>query len=412
MPRPKTEFDVTIEEVTFGGQGFARIEEKAVFVPDVLPGELVRIRILKDKSDYATAATLKILEPSKKRIEISPEFVMPVQSLTGRPLAWSPGYCYYYTSYKNEVALKQEQFSKFLGKLPTFKKKQLLKPLASPDETHYRNKITLRYQNDHGDRKLGYIMADNATVLDLPACALAHPAINEELATLKAKPGFLHSFPNEMPFTLRYTEVDGVVSWRNEPRKDMRWLREATPIGEFSVPAGSFFQVNSKVAAFLVEQVQAWLAKLNPSVVYDLYCGAGLFGIAAAMQGVERVVGIDVDAGGIEAARYNAKQRDLTQCEFSRGRADDLFEMHAASTPSGSCLILDPPRTGLHPRLIHQIGASGIPHIIYISCSPDTLVRDLQRLERKGYTACEFRLADMFPRTSHFETMTLLTKMP
>lgn len=411
MPLPKTEFEVVIEDVVFGGQGLTRIEGKVAFVPDVLPEEKVFVRILKDKGDFFTTRLLKILEPSKQRISPPPGFLLPVTSLSDHAVPYSPGYCYYYTSYKNEVKIKQAQFAAELAKLPSFKKKKLLKPIASPQDMHYRNKITLHFQNDHGERRLGYVMADNSTVLDLPECPLAHPAINAELAALRQKPGFLHTFQEGMTFTLRYTEANGVVTWRNQPPKNMSWLKEETAIGSLSVPAGSFFQVNPFIAPHLVEQVQSWLAELRPEVVFDLFCGVGIFGLAAALNqpAPEMVIGVDADPQGIEAARFNAAARNLENCRFKTGRADDLFTMNTESYSTvRRCLIVDPPRTGLHPMLVRQINDSQIPYIIYISCSPDTLIRDLARLARGGYDPVSFQLADMFPRTAHFETLTLL----
>ncbi len=413
MPNPQTVFDVVIESVVFGGKGLARVDNKVVFVPDVLPGEEVRIRFKKYKSDYVEGELLKILKPSRLRKAAPEGFLMPETSLVKAPLAYSPGYCYYYTTYANEIKLKQTQFAAFWEKHPTFKKKIMQKAIVSPEDTHYRNKIKLNFQNDHGMRELGYVMADNQSVLDLPACALARPEINAMLQELRAKSGFMHSLQPRMALTLRYTPYNGVTVWRNQPAHNASWLKEESCLGTISTPQGSFYQVNVPVANMLIQQVQAWLTQIQADAVFDLYCGSGIFALAAGALPTppEFVAGIDLDPNTIAAARYNAKNLEMPHLRFERGTADKIFESYGETLRgANACIIVDPPRTGLHPRLGHQIANSGVKNLIYVSCSPDTLMRDLVRLARAGYVPQETRMADMFPRTPHFETLTLLRK--
>lgn len=410
----QTDFEVNIEQVVFGGRGLARIDEKVVFVPDVLPGEKVKIRLKKHHTDYIDAELLSILEPSKKRKTPPEGFVMPVQSLTRGVVPYSPGYCYYYTDYATELKLKQTQFQELWGRYPDAKKKWIQKPIASPDNLHYRNKIKLTFNDDHGDKILGYVMSDNETVLDLPnGCPLAHEEINTELRTLRAKPGFFHTLQSKMTLTLRWTPNDGVKIWRNNPPDNASWLKEETCLGTFSTPQGSFYQVNIPVADQLIQRVRQLLSEIKPDALYDLYCGSGIFALAAATmeQPPEIVAGIDIDSRTIAAARYNAKVRNLENLKFYQGNADQIFDNFGGTLRgSNSCIIVDPPRTGLHPKLGHQIANSGVQNLIYVSCSPDTLLRDIIRLRRAGYIVQQTQLADMFPRTAHFETVTWLYK--
>lgn len=414
MPKPVTEFEVVIESVAFGAKGIAHIDQKVVFVPDVLPDEMVKIKITKDRGDYFESTLLAVIKPSKYRIAPLEAFILPRTDLTQQTLAYSPGFAYYFTSYKYEVELKQAQFLNFLSRLDGFKKKMLLKPIASKKSDHYRNKIQLHYQNDHGEHRLGYYKVDNSNVLDLPACPLADEHLNVLLNELRHKPGFFHTLREGMTLTLRYTENDRALMWRNAPPKNSQWLKEKTSIGIMSVPLGSFFQINPDVGSKLIESVQTLIASMDIKVVYDLFCGVGIFGIAAALasKNICEVIGCDADPEGIKAANYNAQQRGLQHVIFQNNGADNFFkEVLSERNHTQTCLIVDPPRTGLSPIANRLIAESQIPHIIYISCSPDTLMRDLAKMMRAGYTIKSTQLADMFPRTPHFETITYLFKV-
>jgi tRNA/tmRNA/rRNA uracil-C5-methylase (TrmA/RlmC/RlmD family) len=214
-----------------------------------------------------------------------------------------------------------------------------------------------------------------------------------------------------MGLTLSYTKNNGAEYWRNKPNKKDSWLKEETTVGTFSVPKGCFFQVNPYCCDILLEKVQEKVKEIAPKTVIDLYCGSGIFAIASAMADVEQVVGIDCEEKSIEAAKYNAKSRNLENCEFIPGDAEKLTNKTLRGVePENTLLIIDPPRNGLGRKARGAIKASGIKDIIYISCGPDTLMRDLKDLMRKGYKLESTQMVDMFPRTSHFETISYLKK--
>jgi tRNA/tmRNA/rRNA uracil-C5-methylase (TrmA/RlmC/RlmD family) len=220
-----------------------------------------------------------------------------------------------------------------------------------------------------------------------------------------------------MTFSLRRTHNDGVVFWRNKPKKNASWLKERTILGDVSVPISGFFQVNPEVADILIGRVVETIAEFAPKSIVDLYCGCGLFSLAAAEAGVERVSGLDSDEATIAAARYNAEKAGLQDASFAAKPAEkgfkDLLAEHKSAmggSLSDTLLVADPPRNGLARNVKGSIAASDLRGIIYISCSPDTLSRDICELARSGFKVRSAGMLDMFPRTAHFESLVVLER--
>jgi len=397
--RLNNNFKIEIEKLTFGGLGLGRIDGKVCFVPRVIPGELVEVEIKKEKPDYYTSNLVKVLESSSFRVEEACPY--------GK---FCPGCAYQHIDYKYENELKDKQMRDFLERSIPVDDCEF-GDWQAPENPHgYRNKLILHVEKDGPRTLLGYMYEGNRTVLDVEQCPLACDEINEKLAELRSGKGFFHSLHKGQTFTLRYTENDGVVYWRNAPKANLSWLKEEMPFGKFSVPAGSFHQVSSHGSAALIENVTAVLKKEKPEVVLDLYCGSGLFGVTAALAGVPEVTGIEIDEQAVESARYNLRQHGAENAKIIAENAGKAFEKTVESLPDSAVLIVDPPRSGIGRELKKSIVKSRIKRLIYISCGPDTLGRDLNMFYNNGFNLKFARMINMFPRTSHFETFTYLTR--
>jgi len=392
------EIDIEITNIAYGGKGVGRYDGKVVFVPHVLSGELVRVQLLKEHPKYINAQLVTIIEPSPERIE-SDCLVFVGRDVMGKKcFAPTPGCVYQTFSYQEELRVKNIQFSEFLNDCTT-----IVPSTPSPEQKHYRNKIIFHTMDDHGDIALGYCAEKGHEVLDMPECPLAISEINNTLSEIRNKQGFKQSIRDGMSVTFRYTENDGVIWWRNAPSANASWIKETTVLGKISVPLGSFFQVNNAVADILIDKVIQVLKECNPDSVIDLYCGCGLFSVAAAEAGVARISGLDCDVNSIAAAKYNAKNYGMADAVFSPAFADkglSLFiEEHIQRTNTTlqeTVLILDPPRGGIGRNVRELL--------------KDTLQRDLQIFYNAGYTVLSAEMLDMFPRTSHFESMIVLSK--
>lgn len=400
-----------IERMAFGGKGVGTIDGMVCFVPGTLPGETVKVKITGIRKNHVTALPLEVIEADASRVEPVCPFALTPSGSKQRPV-YCPGCAYQHVDYQRELELKDAQFRDFLERsIDDFPCSAIESPLASPEALNYRNKIVLHTYFERGNIDLGYFLEDNQTVLDIDACPLADAAINETLSELRADPGFKHTLHDKMRFTLRYTPAKGVLYWRNNAPAGASWLKQETCIGSISVPMDSFFQVNSAVCDLLIQEVVGIIERFKPGLVIDLYCGVGLFSAAAASAGVEKVVGLDVDGAAVKAAEYNLAQRNC-QGTFITGKAEKLMREVCSEADNGEnpLLIVDPPRNGLARNVCHSILNSAVKGLVYISCGPDTLARDLKILTDGGFKLTKTRLIDMFPRTSHFETITLLER--
>ena len=397
--RLNNNFEIEIEKLTFGGSGLGRIDGKVCFVPRVIPGELVEVEIKKEKQDYYTSRLIKVIKSSPSRVEEACPY--------GK---FCPGCAYQHIDYKYENELKDNQMRDFLERnIPVGDCE--FGDWRAPEKPHgYRNKVILHVEKDGPRTLLGYMYEGNQTVLDIEKCPLACDEINEKLAELRSNKGFFHSLHKGQTFTLRYTENDGVIYWRNAPKANLSWLKEEMPFGKFSVPVGSFHQVSGHGSAALIENVTAVLEKEKPEAVLDLYCGSGLFSVTAALDGVPEVTGIEIDEQAVESARYNLRQHGAGNAKVIASNVGRVFEETVDGLPDSALLIVDPPRSGIGRELKKSIVKSKIKRLIYISCSPDTLGRDLNMLHNNGFNLKFARMINMFSRTSHFETFTFLTR--
>ena len=152
---------------------------------------------------------------------------------------------------------------------------------------------------------------------------------------------------------------------------------------------------------------------LQPETLLDMYCGVGVFAIVGASAGAMYVEGCEIDAAAIASARINADSFGLQKsCHFTIGDAAKQFRrLGSKGAPDGTMLVLDPPRGGLSPKIVEEVLSLKASHLVYVSCSADSLCRDLKMLLAGGYCLKHARLFDMFPSTAHFETLTLLEKI-
>lgn len=400
MIEPGQTLDVDIADVAYRGVGIARHEGFVILIPGVLPGERARVEITRRRKRHGEARLVDILAPSPHRVE-------PACALAGT----CPGCTYQHADYAEELRLKQAQFVSFLTRQAGVDPTVIAPPIGSPSSLGYRNKIIMHgATGPDGGTVLGYVGADNATVLDVPNCPLAMPALQVLLARLRADGAFMADARTQRTVTLRATAADGPRNWSGKPSAAAEPLTEPTPIGPLAVPRGAFFQVNPGAGALLIETVRAWLRELQPQAFVDLFCGVGVFALAAALDGVRTVRGADSDAAAIDAARQNAKTLGASAL-FACASADESVRPALQGLdPAQTVLLVDPPRTGLSADLITDVAAAAPAHLLYVSCAADTLARDLVPLAAAGYRVHRAQLVDMFPRTPYFESVVLLRK--
>jgi len=338
-----------IEDVAFGGKGVAREQGKAVFVPYTIEGELVSAEIVREKKQFAEAELVEVKERSPHRVK-------PQCPYFGR----CGGCVYQHISYEHQIAIKWRQVRDALLRIGKLKDVPMRPIVPSPKQYAYRNRITVHAQ----DGMIGFFRRDSHRLIDIEHCPISSDEVNRGLADLRAQ-----QYVRDGHYTLRAV---------SEPRV--------------------FAQTNNEVA----DALRALVVDLIPSnqeLLIDAYCGAGLF--AKALLGkFERVIGIDWDKFAIEAAKENATAKET----YIAGDVEtELDRVRAATT-----LIVDPPALGLSTNVRKAIANLAPPTLIYVSCNPPTLARDLRELQEK-FTIESVTPLDMFPQTAEIEVAVQLS---
>jgi len=359
--------DLKIEDVAFGGKGVAREQGKAIFVPFTIDGELVSAEIVREKKQFAEAELVEVREPSPHRVQ-------PKCPYFGR----CGGCAYQHIDYEHQLAIKFRQVRDVLHRIGKFKDVPMRPIVPSPLSYGYRNRITVHVE----DGVVGFFRRDSHRLIDIEQCPISMDEVNRALAELRA------SHPRDGHYTLRAESGPRVFS-----------------------------QTNDAVANALLDLI----AKLIPpgqQLLIDAYCGAGFFA-KALLEKFERVLGIDWDRFAIEAAQANATPKETyiagdIDAELRKAgevhpnrplRANDVEDGRLGSIATTSVtLIVDPPATGLSASAREAIVDLAPATLIYVSCNPATLARDLKELHEKFKIESVTPL-DMFPQTAEIEAV-------
>ncbi|MFA6815014.1 MAG: class I SAM-dependent RNA methyltransferase [Lentisphaeria bacterium] len=408
MPETGQLLEVSIIDIAFGGSGVAKLESGAVvFVPYSAIGDKLEIKITECKKNFFRGEIQQIIVPSPDRIE-------PKCCHFGR----CGGCVYQHLDYKAELKSKQMQLQSCLKRvggiqdLPEFDM-----VVASPLEYGYRNKLRLEphkpiLETDGVHLSYGYCLRDNNTYFTVKECPLAVDVLNKHLASAIHSPWGKQNAKHKppMPVTLRADAQNNSHFYFGRAPISVTWLKEEIHGKEVSVPLGSFWQVNHAVAESLLKVVAHWVKPLGMETLIDAYSGVGTFSLAMPTGFVERIL-IESDRQAGEAAKLNHANFQLG-CQVIPQRTESVLPNITKQHDMKSTLVvIDPPRSGCQPKVIETLAIRKPAYILYVSCNPATLARDLKKLMLKdGYEICKIGLFDMFPRTAHFESAVLLAR--
>jgi tRNA/tmRNA/rRNA uracil-C5-methylase (TrmA/RlmC/RlmD family) len=356
-----------ISDIAFGGDGVARVEDFVVFVPFVIVGEEVEAVITEVKRRFARAKPVRILTAA-------PERVAPACRYFG-----ACGGCQYqHLAYPAQLDVKRRQIAELFRRIGGFEDSRIAPVIPCPQPYAYRNRLMIRSQWNKPEQRLnvGFVRWDCGLVEDVDECRIAEPAINEQIRQVRAHP---------------------------PPKGGIKVVLRIAPEG-WEVPADSFFQTNFFLLPRLVETVRERVRQGGARHLIDLYCGVGFFGIELAAL-VESFVGVEYDRKAVESARRNAEARGLGNGEFiASGAQEALPELWNRFLPGQTVVVLDPPRKGCAGALLQTLRQAHPAQVIYVSCHPATMARDLNVLCGGGvFTLAEVVPLDMFPQTQHLE---------
>jgi tRNA/tmRNA/rRNA uracil-C5-methylase (TrmA/RlmC/RlmD family) len=358
---------LTIDDLAFGGEGVGRVGDFVIFVPWVVPGEIVEAELTEVKKRFGRARLRRILQPS-------PERVAPPCRYFGE----CGGCQYQHLAYAAQLRLKHKQVSDLFARLGGLPAGRVEAVLPCPSPYGYRNRLMIRSQWDKFKQGLniGFIRADNRLVVDIEECKIAEPALNEQIARVR----------------------------RHPPSKGGLKVVLRVAAEGWEVPPDSFFQNNFFLLPALVETVRARWRESGARFLIDAYCGVGFFSVQLADL-AEEFVGVEVDVAAIQAARRNAAAHGRRNGQFLAGSTEELLpRLLGRFEARQSGVILDPPRTGCPASVLQTLRQRPPRQIIYVSCHPATLARDLNVLcAGNVFEVSKIVPLDMFPQTQHVE---------
>ena len=389
-----------IERLDHFGKGIAKIDNVITFVPFTLPNEDVEIEIINRKKKFNEANCLKINKKSDIRIEHFCPYFMTCGGCNIQHM-----------SYEDTLNFKQNKVCNILEKnkilFPEIKIHPTLK------NQYYRNKITLKIINN----KIGYYESESHNILEIDKCLIAKECINNVIIDLKK------IMLEDGEITIRTNHNDEILISakgnynfnRQDFSKDLKIvgivINHKTIFGEnylitninniiFKYSYDSFFQINNEVAGYIFNYIKT---NVKGGTILDLYCGVGTLSIMASFN-AKKVYGVEIVPNAIKNALINSKMNHRNNLYFVLG---DVANVINKIKDKFDLIIVDPPRKGLDKATLNYLMDSNSKEIIYVSCDPVTLSRDLQILCTK-YLVKEINLFDMFPYTYHVECVSVL----
>lgn len=436
-------FEINITGLTDEGYGIGRAEGIAVFVPFALCGETVRVIIIKMYKSYAVGKLLEVISPINKRIKAECDSFYRCG-----------GCAYQNVLYDEELLYKQRHVEDCIKKIAGLS--LLPNPICGANNIcRYRNKSQLPVSTDG----IGFYAPKSHRVVETTKCLIQTAEADEIVALTKAwmtehgiKPynedahsGCIRhiyvracnfetmvvivSLSEEIP---HIKELVDILKKNEKIRSVMQNINNKKTnvvlgdkmkclfgrdyifdnIGDrrFKISPYSFYQINNAQTKVLYDIAKKFADITPEDTVWDLYCGIGTVGQYAAKE-AKKIAGIEIVPEAVKNAKENAKLNGISNAEYYCGKAEDLAEKLVKKGLKPNVVFLDPPRKGCDKKLLDTVINSKTEKIVYISCKPSTLARDIKYLEENGYKAKEITPVDMFPRTAHVETVCLLSKI-
>jgi 23S rRNA (uracil1939-C5)-methyltransferase len=457
------ELEIAIENFASEGKCIARRDGFVILVSGSVPGDTALIQIQKVKRNFATARSLRILQPSPLRTSPPCQYFGACGGCT-----WQ------HAQYEAQLLLKRQNVIDAFERIGGFKGVEVAQTLPSTEEYFYRNKIEFSFseqrwslEQDSPDRPfaLGFHhIGRYDKVVDVDACLLQSEVSNGILQAVKefcqsngldvynseTESGYLRflviregKHTGERMVNLvtfddrpavasalckyileRFPTLTSFVNTINSRRAQIATgelervyhgpgtITEMLGNHRFRISANSFFQTNTKQAEQLFEVAKGF-AELQPSdIVFDLYSGTGSLSIYVS-DVVQKVVGIEISETSVRDAIHNALLNSVTNCCFLQG---DLKERLTKDTQwindhgPADVILLDPPRSGMHPKVVQRVARLLPSRIVYVSCNPATQARDIRSLAEAGYSVVSIQPVDLFPQTFHVESVAKLVR--
>lgn len=433
QPKKKTSLNtkhqpVTIDRLDHQGAGIAYLDKKPVFVEGALPGEDVLIQLTESKSKFSRARLIKVVKPSEKRVEL---------------------FCPYYTEcggcdmqhYELNAQRENKQQTLFQLMVKLAGQNHTLSPEITGRDREYRCRARLSLMWDKKEQQLqfGFRRKQSKQIITVADCAVLEPSLNELLVPLRQLlSGFrspeslghvelvkgaegpvialrhLKSLAeNDLDALTRFAGLHGATLYLLPESNVAQRITGAVPYYDENgvripfLPI-NFIQVNEEVNRRMVAQAMEWLDLSEQDRVLDLFCGVGNFSLPLATR-VRSVTGVEGVDEMVTQAKENARLNHIDNVAFYQANLELDVTEHEWAKAKFDKILLDPARAGA-AGVVEQLSVLGATRIVYVSCNPATLARDSQSLISQGFELARLGMLDMFPHTSHLESMALFVK--
>lgn len=454
MVEKNKEYILDIISQGYEGEGIAKINETfPIFIEGALKGEKVKARVVKSKKNFAYARLIDVIESSKERCEAK----CHINKRCG-------GCKLQHSTYKEQLNFKFERVKDCINKIGKLDNSIVKFPLGMDEPWRYRNKVQLPIGMVNGELKIGFFAPRSHDIIDMETCLIQDEIADKVVELTKQwikrnniKPynidgsydetGILRHIMIRRGFTTNEVMVVLVTNGVKLPNKDefVKLMVENIPgiksivqninskptnvilgqecitlwgeptisdyIGDFkfNISPLSFFQVNPTQTEVLYGKALEYAQLTGDETVFDAYCGTGTITLFLS-QKAKRVYGVEIIPQAIENANINAKENNVDNVEFFVGESEVVIPDLINKGVKADVVVVDPPRKGCDVKLLNSITNINAERIVYVSCDPSTLARDLAILEENGYRTLEVQPVDMFPQTAHIENVALLTK--
>jgi len=443
------EYLLKIEKIVYGGEGLARPEAgPVVFIKNVLPDETVRARITERKDSMARAELIEVVAEADCRIK--PDC----------PVFYECGGCQLqHGDYQAQLEFKKSIIEESLERIGKLKEWPYFEVKGMDFPWYYRNKGQFPVGERDGELITGFYRAGSHEIIEFPECKIQHQPINRLLDKVldffkehdlkaydeKSDTGTLRHFlirsgvctgqlqltvvvRNSLPAkvlaelkqfidkeqalvsiyqNINLEKTNRILGETSELIAGKEYIVDYIGKNKYSIYPESFFQVNTVQTEKLYDVVADYAGKIKPGKIYDAFCGSGAIAIYLADR-FENITGIDISLESIQAAKVNAELNGISSSvDFQLGSVEELLPDELAVD---ELIIVDPPRKGLPDETIELIKKNRVENLIYVSCNPTTLARDLKKLAA-DYRIEEMTAVDMFPQTYHVETVVLLSRV-
>ncbi|WNB91784.1 23S rRNA (uracil(1939)-C(5))-methyltransferase RlmD [Bacillus sp. NEB1478] len=450
LPVHKNEsYEVEILDLTHEGAGVARVNGFTLFVPNTLPGERAKVKVVGLKKGFGFGRLEELIEPSQERVEPP----CPIYK-------WCGGCQLQHLSYAGQLEYKRKQVEDVLTRIGKLENVPVLPTLGMDDEPwRYRNKAQVPVGERDGRIITGFYQKRSHEIVEMDSCIITGDtnddavqavkeivnkynisAYNEEkhkgmLRHIIARYGkttgdlmiVLVTNGKDLPqrkkiiddITTALPEIKSIVQNVNTKRTNVIFGDETKVlwgaeyiydnIGDikFAISARSFYQINPDQTKVLYDQALKYAELSGDETVIDAYCGIGTISLFLA-QKAKKVYGVEIVPEAIEDAKRNAELNGITNAEFAVGKSEEVIPEWKKQGITPDVIVVDPPRKGCDEELLKTIIEMKPKRVVYVSCNPATLARDLRVLEDGGFKTTEVQPVDMFPQTTHCEAVACL----